>query len=560
MYQTKKLDEISSVHICLNSMGLSLDSNIKTSSELTRYLNDNIDYGTFFKLMTDYKSVYLTNFNFLTFDVYQTLTAMHIARHLMFYKVCLSHKLYAKHCSEEMSNGQYRNSGWANARVLVLCPTRFHAYLWAHTIFKFTNLEAENLDKLFEYRSDEADNIDVLSESEHGLHMCKRVNSNPKSLDYINTFRGDSHDIFLLPIKIVNNKMNFNCSLETASLIIASPIGLRLALVKNQEKQNVVYEQNYNESDYDLLLLSSIEILVASQVDVLEQQNATHLDKIIKLCNREPSSYCKNFCIDRLRKSYFQEDVPNAPIYLRQEIFLSGTKNSVILSNPLQNIRGYAQLFTYHGNYLLNLIRSTPTVNVISVGEQAKKISDDSGLFLMSILEDEVYLTFYQHFIKEFHSQIVEDPVLLVIPNEVHYKPVKKLLKSGVSTDNFQCVSEKHSLKTLQSRIADLKAKTITILVLSERFYYYHRNLLSGYKHLVFLEPPTNPFIFNDLFKQMNTDVTDSVANSYKIKPLCLIYWHTKYHYLEMERIVGTAKIKSLLTKNSNTQVFINEL
>ena len=82
---------------------------------------------------------------------------------------------------------------------------------------------------------------------------------------YTELFEGNTDDCFKVGVSIKKNSINLYKPFYSCDIILATPLGLRLVIGGEGEK----------ERDYDYL--SSIEIVIADQLDVYLMQNWDHL-------------------------------------------------------------------------------------------------------------------------------------------------------------------------------------------------------------------------------------------------------------------------------------------
>lgn len=96
--------------------------------------------------------------------------------------------------------------------------------------------------------------------------------------DHIETFEGNPDDNFRLGLKLTRKSVRLFTEFYGSDIIIASPLGLRMST--EQEKYAVLCRSPAYIAHLDAVrnfdFLSSIEILVADQVDSLTMQNWEH--------------------------------------------------------------------------------------------------------------------------------------------------------------------------------------------------------------------------------------------------------------------------------------------
>lgn len=167
-----------------------------------------------------------------------------------------------------------RDQGFTRPKVLVLSPFRNSALQWTRTILHLSGSTSKSNSKNSDYPP--ADNSQRF-ESEYNLPSgsVDKLSQIPSeeikkagfssSFSHVETFKGNIDDSFTLGIKLTGKGNKLKPKLYSrfyeSDLIVASPLGLRLAIEK--------------DGDYDFL--SSIEVLVVDQMDVMLMQNWDHL-------------------------------------------------------------------------------------------------------------------------------------------------------------------------------------------------------------------------------------------------------------------------------------------
>lgn len=184
---------------------------------------------------------------------------------------------------EDTSN--IKDSGYTRARVLVLTPFRSSALRIINEMTEILDGDSgttvvTGLDKLeVEYGMSEQEEGDARAENKH------------KPEDWLAKFTGNVDDDFKMGIQI-NPGQGKSTGTEAgksplvrlysdflmSDLIVASPLGLRLALEKGDGGEEKA------ASDF----LSSIEIILISQADVMLMQNWDHMEFVLRMCNRLP--------------------------------------------------------------------------------------------------------------------------------------------------------------------------------------------------------------------------------------------------------------------------------
>jgi U3 small nucleolar RNA-associated protein 25 len=93
-------------------------------------------------------------------------------------------------------------------------------------------------------------------------------------VDWLATFRGSVDDSFRCGISFTQKYVKLNSEFYSSDIIVASPLGLRLA-IEDQQGGNFDF-------------LSSIEVVIVDQCDVLMMQNWDHVQYIFQRLNQLP--------------------------------------------------------------------------------------------------------------------------------------------------------------------------------------------------------------------------------------------------------------------------------
>ena len=216
-----------------------------------------------------------------------------------------------------------------------------------------------------------------------------------------------------------------------SDIILASPIGLRLAMEqssknnnKNDQKNNDKNDKNSKNSNHNLGFdfLSSIECIFLHQSDIMYMQNWEHLEYIIKLTNKLPKNYNNDIDFSRV-KQYFLEGKGNLH---RQLILTSSFNNPEIQSfyrNYSNNFNGSIRL---KYNYQKGQIS-----NVCSGAKQVFQLIPNITDFLSQ--EDKRFKYFKEYVLAPI-LRLQQKHTLIVTPSYLSYVRVRnELMNQEVS-------------------------------------------------------------------------------------------------------------------------------
>ncbi|KAH9470156.1 hypothetical protein Pst134EA_007421 [Puccinia striiformis f. sp. tritici] len=251
---------------------------------------------------------------------------------------------------------EIRDQGYTRAKVLILLPFRSTALTWLKTLIKisgYTTIKGlERFEK--EYNLPEGTIDKLASEDAHLKYP----------LDHRIIFQGNIDDDFFLPVKFNRKEIRLYSDIFSADLIIGSPVGLRKFIEK--------------EGDADFL--SSIEISIVDQMDVIQMQNWEHVENIrgkqIEFGNVKEISQGVLWKIRKgLKQTWLSFDSSssgNDPDQSRLDFFRNKILDPLLSSALVKE--GLAGILIFFPNYfdyirLINLFRSIEDIKFASISE-----------------------------------------------------------------------------------------------------------------------------------------------------------------------------------------------
>jgi U3 small nucleolar RNA-associated protein 25 len=170
-------------------------------------------------------------------------------------------KLHAASLVNEIIPDQ-RDQGYTRPKVLILVPFRQSAFEIVSAITTLCAFKLNENKKKFtrDYSIPPADDtVDPTKPDDHNA-----------------TFTGHIDDNFVIGVRISNKSSTILSEIYQSDIIIASPLGLRMKIGNEGDKKQ----------DFDFL--SSIEMCILDQADVLAMQNWEHVGHIFEHMNRLP--------------------------------------------------------------------------------------------------------------------------------------------------------------------------------------------------------------------------------------------------------------------------------
>ncbi|KAI7963937.1 hypothetical protein MJO29_004364 [Puccinia striiformis f. sp. tritici] len=363
---------------------------------------------------------------------------------------------------------EIRDQGYTRAKVLILLPFRSTALTWLKTLIKisgYTTIKGlERFEK--EYNLPEGTIDKLASEDAHLKYP----------LDHRIIFQGNIDDDFFLPVKFNRKEIRLYSDIFSADLIIGSPVGLRKFIEK--------------EGDADFL--SSIEISIVDQMDVIQMQNWEHVEFIFEHLNQIPKKL-RDTDFSRIKPWYLDSHSQ----HIRQTILYSSqisAEQTCLFRRNLKNIRGKQIEF---GN--VKEI-SQGVLWKIRKGLKQTWLSFDSSSSGND--PDQSRLDFFRNKILDplLSSALVKEGlagILIFFPNYFDYIRLINLFRS-IEDIKFASISEYSSTSEISAARSSFFNKHVSFLLVTERFHFFNRFKIRGAQQIIFYSPPYNPQFYTE--------------------------------------------------------------
>ena len=355
-----------------------------------------------------------------------------------------------------------KDQGFTSPKVLILVPYKKHA-----------KIIMEQLVKLFSN-----DN-------------WKGITNKKKFMDEYSEF-DSMDDCFRLGINIsfFENKMKLYTPFDESDIIIASPLGLKLAKPSDNDKSFK------NSKVYDFL--SSIEIFLMDFSEVFIYQNMEHLNEILSFLNKPPKNNQNIVDINRIKENYAN----NYGEYLRQNIIISQFKCIDIdaaINDICKNINGKILLNGPYENQI-TLLKN-------EFEEKYRLLSSDNYeiRYEFKILRDlkkdeEDFEEKFNYFTKNIWQNLYESfekHTIIFVSSTFDYMILKSFFKKKSKSVCF--ISEDTDKRDWQRNRLFFEQGKYKFLLYDERAHVYKKINLKFAKNIFFYSLPEDPMIFNEM-------------------------------------------------------------
>ena len=411
---------------------------------------------------------------------------------------------------------ELRDQGFTRPKVLVLLPTRQSCVEVVDIIMTLCQPEQQENKKRFQDA--------YMSEG-------KKFSEN-KPDDFKHLFGGNDDDMFRLGMKFTRKSVKFFSHFYSSDIILASPLGLRMALEGDKSRKQ----------DYDFL--SSIEIVVVDQSEALLMQNWEHVECIFEHLNLQPKE-AHGCDFSRVRNWYLDGNAR----YLRQTILFSAfnfpSLNKLYTQNMLNVIGKLKISRTYDGAIGSLGIPIRQTFLRFDTKSAVSEPDDRFNYFITAILPSIV-----KH---ASHDVRADQGILLYVPLYADFIRVRNHLAASPSTQNisFGSISEYTSVRDVARARSHFLSGRHSILLYTERAHHFRRYRIRGVKSLVLYGLPENPIFYEETVGgYLGSSIAEAKVDTRQAGVRNLF---SRLDVLKLERIVGTRRYLKLLSDIGDT-------
>ncbi|KAJ0247889.1 U3 small nucleolar RNA-associated protein [Hirschfeldia incana] len=422
---------------------------------------------------------------------------------------------------EILSDDVFLDQGFTRPKVLILLPMRSIAFRVVKRLIQLTpeaqRVNVEHLDRFnAEFGCEDESDDDDEKTSENGKSTTHKSS---KPSDWQALFgEKNSDDEFMLGIKHTRKSIRLYGDFYSSDMIIASPLKLHMAIGQAEENK---------ERDVDYL--SSIEVLVIDHADIISMQNWSFLTTVVDHINRLPSKQ-HGTNVMRIRPMYLDGQAR----FYRQSIILSSyltPEMNGLFNRQCLNYKGKMKLACEYKGVLEKVLLPVRQIYERFDAESMTQ-ADDARL---------------EYFIKKIFPKIkdsFEGGVMIFIPSYFDFVRLRNYLKS--QNASF-CLLGDYTKNADISRAREwFFAGSRKIMLYTERAYFYRRYKIRGIKNLIFYSLPERKEFYPQIMNMLD-------EGSYDMMSTALF---SRFDLLKMERIVGTASAKRMISSDKSIFAF----
>ncbi|TQS37740.1 hypothetical protein Golomagni_01774 [Golovinomyces magnicellulatus] len=466
--------------------------------------------------MFNYQDILFCGRTPLNSEILRRLVCLHSVNHLLKVRdrvIKNNTKLARDEGSTELD---LRDQGFTRPKVLFLLPTRESCVRIVKIIVSLCEPEQQENRKRFDdyYMENVEDSLEN------------------KGDDFRELFGGNNDDLFRLGLKFTRKTIKFFSQFYNSDIILASPLGLRMALEGKDGKKN----------DFDFL--SSIELAIIEQADALLMQNWEHMEYIFDHMNLQPKE--THGCdFSRVRSWYLDNNAK----YFRQTITLTAFNTpeiNALLFNHSKNLAGKAKIDPNYPGVIQDL--------GLKVKQTFSRL--DSASF---VADPDVRFTYFTTAIMSSltrHSK-ENNGLLILIPSYLDFVRVRNYLLMSQATANlsFGSISEYSSVKEVARARSHFYSGRHNVLIYTERAHHYRRYRIRGVRKVVMYGLPENPIFYKEIvggFLGRSVQEGQLMPGEGSVRVI-----YSKWDALKLERIVGLERVRSMIKERGDTFEFL---
>ncbi|GAA5871369.1 hypothetical protein JCM8547_002648 [Rhodosporidiobolus lusitaniae] len=424
------------------------------------------------------------------------------------------------------------DQSFTRPKILILAPFRSSALSWVSHLLSFlppTCTQIEQYPRFVSEFSLPEGTVDKLLE---------RPDDYPE--DHRETFAGNVDDAFRVGVKVTRRTARVFSGFYESDIIVASPLGLRTSI----------------EKDGDADFLSSIEMVVVDQMDVMEMQNWEHVQFVMSRLNLMPQT--DHGCDFSRVKPFYLNALSS---HLRQSLLLSRFETPEIrslFSHNLLNRAGKVKGVVEYEGVMERVPRGVRQVWTRFEGgevweEEEKRFEWFTTKTLPTLLR----------------SALSSSQTLLVVPSYFDFLRLKRFLTTSPalpSDFSFAAISEYTDTPDVSRARGAFMQGRVKWLVVTERFHFYKRYRLRGALHFIFYAPPLHPLFYPEILSfpfMPPSSLSNPSASDFSAAGLegdvdeselsCHVLF-SRWDLLRLERIVGTRDARRMVKEGQGQE------
>ena len=464
-----------------------------------------------FAVVSKYVDLYYPKRGYANAEEVRLVYCLHAVNHVLKTRSrVLVHNAKLKSRSDDVPD-EYRDQGLTRPKVLILLPFRNAALCAVNMMSHLLSVEQQSVMNKARF------------ESEYGSTDEAVLGKKPE--DFEATFKGNIDDNFRIGISITKKSVKLYTKFLSSDIIIASPVSLR-AVMEPAKK---------GDSD-DCDFLSSIEMVIVDQADVLFMQNWDNVLRIFECLNCQPK---ESHGVDFARVRMWSLNGWSR-LYRQTLVF------SEFDLQPLRALLS-RHCLNYAGQMLVKPASSkcSWTQVVVRMRHEFCRFYADSPVHV-----DDRRFEYFTSKILPLYTDTAAAQTLIFVSSSLDFIRVRnELVRREIE---FVQLSEYSDTKETQRARGSFVHGKAQLALLSERFHFFRRyNHIRGTRHIVFYDLPSRPHFYAEICNWVR-DLRRPLAED---SAACRVLY-CKYDILRLRAILGNARMQKLLLSEKDRYFF----
>lgn len=406
---------------------------------------------------------------------------------------------------------EYRDQGFTRPKALILLPFRESALRVVNLLVTLLmgSSKGSNVTNKKRFKEEFSDDSEAPARKKMG-----------KPDDFLSTFAGNIDDAFKFGISVTRKCLKLYADFYRSDIIIASPLGLRTFI-------------GTGNADF----LSSVEVLIVDQADVLMMQNWEHVLHVFEHLHQQPKD-AHGADFSRIRYWALEGQYQ----HFRQTLLLSS------VNVPLLWALGRKHTHNYAGR--VNVVNKKAEGTLARVHIQVPQMFHRFFSSSAADCPDARFEHFVSKVLVHLKDVSLMKGTLIFVPSYFDFVRLRNHFKREDIPFNQICEYSKGG-KVARARDMFFHGQR-QFLLYTERAHFYHRYFIKGVRHVIFYELPVYPHFYSEVCNFLGGANKDKGAK----KESVTVLW-SQYDCLQLAAVAGYQRTMQMKESNRNTYMFV---
>lgn len=323
--------------------------------------------------------------------------------------------------------------------------------------------------------------------------------------DFKKLFEGNTDDNFRIGLSVSKKSLRLYSPFYESDIILASPLGLRMIIGTEGDK----------EQDFDFL--SSIEVMIADQVDVFLMQNWDHFLHTVKHLHLQPR---ESHGVDFSRVRMWS--INGWSKHFRQTLMFSSVLLPEILTIFNKHCHNYSGKVLVQRNHLPGTIKASVS-DAPQIFHRVSCSSPDS------LSQRKAKFEYLKKKIIPYHTSAGMKQTLIFC-NYFSFVQLRNYFRE--SEVDFLFMNEYDTEQKMRNSRIHFRKRHPHFMLYTERLHFHYRFRLRGIHHVVWFDLPQYPHFYSEIVNLMETSRQACTTTSL----------FTKYEAQKLAEVVGSTQ------------------